>query len=67
MRNVFLEKSGTKYGEDISPRLFFKKSKLSISLDQQSEVSYSCVIVYPRQGLPKHVETKVLNTCFHFM
>ena len=35
MRNIFLEQSFTKYGE-ASPRPFSKKSKLSISLDQQS-------------------------------
>ena len=34
MRNIFLEKSGTKCGGDIIPRPFSKKSKLSISLDQ---------------------------------
>ena len=32
----FLEKSNTKCGGDIIPRLFPKKSKLSIYLDQQS-------------------------------
>ena len=39
MRNIFLEKSCKKCGIEISPRPFFKKSKLSISLDQHSEVS----------------------------
>ena len=39
MRNIFLEKSNTKcFGEAI-PRPFYKNSKLSISLDQQSEPS----------------------------
>ena len=33
-RNIFLEKSFTKYGGDTSPRLFSGKLKLSISLDQ---------------------------------
>ena len=36
MKNIFLQKSYTKY-RDASPRPFSKKSKL-ISLDQQSEV-----------------------------
>ena len=31
MRNIFLEKSG---GEEIIPRRFSEKSKLSLSLDQ---------------------------------
>ena len=39
MRNIFLEKPSTKYGGETSPRAFFKKSKFSISLDQQSEIS----------------------------
>ena len=30
MRNIFLEKSYTKCGEETSPRPFFKKSKWSI-------------------------------------
>ena len=34
MRNTFLEKSYTKCGGDTIPRIFSKKSKLSISLDQ---------------------------------
>ena len=35
MRNICLEKSYTKYGEEANPRSFSKKSKLSISWDQQ--------------------------------
>ena len=38
MRNIFLEKSNKKCGGKASPRPFHKKSKLSISLDQQSEI-----------------------------
>ena len=38
MRNIFLEKSYTKYGREASSKPFYKKSKLSISLDQQSEI-----------------------------
>ena len=34
MRNIFLEKSYTKYGGETSPKSFSKKAKLSISLDQ---------------------------------
>ena len=34
MRDIFLEKSSTKCGEETIPRPFSKKSKLSISLDQ---------------------------------
>ena len=45
MRNVFLEKSYTKYGGETSPRLFSGKSKLTISLDQQSKVLYSLFLL----------------------
>ena len=34
LRNIFLEKSHTKCGRETIPRPFFKKSKLSISVDQ---------------------------------
>ena len=41
IRNIFLEHfSSTKYGGEASPRNFYKKSKLSISLGQQSEMVY---------------------------
>ena len=33
-RNIFVEKSYTKYGVETIPRPFSKKLKLSISLDQ---------------------------------
>ena len=38
MRNIFLEKSYTKCGQEASPRFFYKKSKFNISLDQQSDM-----------------------------
>ena len=38
MRNVFLEKSYTKCGGKASPISFYKKSKLSIPLNQQSKM-----------------------------
>ena len=38
MMDIFLKKSSTKYGEETIPRPFSKKSKLSISLGQQSKV-----------------------------
>ena len=33
MRNIFLEKSYTKYGGETSPRPFYEKSKFSKSMD----------------------------------
>ena len=38
MRNIFLEKSYTKYGGETIHRPFSKKSELIISLDQWSKV-----------------------------
>ena len=34
MRNIFLKKSSTKFGEETSPRPFSENLKLRISLDQ---------------------------------
>ena len=38
MRNIFLQKSYTKYGGETISRPFYKTSKLNISLDQKSEI-----------------------------
>ena len=46
MRNIFLEKLYKKCGEETSSRPFSEKSKLSISLDQQSRVLYSLFLLY---------------------
>ena len=35
MKNIFLEKSSTKFGGETSPRPFSEKLELNISLDQQ--------------------------------
>ena len=48
MRNIFLEKSCTKCGAETSPRPFSEKLKLSISLDQLSNVSYSLFLSYAK-------------------
>ena len=48
MRNIFLEKSYTKRGEETSPRPFSEKLKLSLSLGQWSEVLYSLFLSYPK-------------------
>ena len=45
MRNIFLEKSYTKCGGGTILRPFFKKSKLSISLDQYSKILYVLVFI----------------------
>ena len=46
LRNIFLEKPFTKYGGETSPSAFSEKLKLSISLDQYSEVFYSLPLLY---------------------
>ena len=46
MRNIFLEKSCTKYDGETNSRPFSEKLKLSISLDQQSKVLYSLFLLY---------------------
>ena len=45
MRNIFLETSYTKWGGGASTRPCYKKSKLSTSLNQQSEMVYSLLIL----------------------
>ena len=46
IRNTFFEKTCTKCGEEASPNSFSKKSKLSIFLDQHSEILYSLILLY---------------------
>ena len=48
MRNIFLEKSYTKYDGETSPRPLSKKSILSISLDHQSKVVYNSFLLYAK-------------------
>ena len=45
-RNIFLEKSYTKSAGEASPRPCYKKSKLSLSLNQQSEILLSLFLWY---------------------
>ena len=45
MRNIFFEKSYTKYGGETSSRPFSEKLKLSISLDQESKTLYSLFLL----------------------
>ena len=41
IKNIFLEESYSKCEREASRRVFHKKSKLRISLDQQSKILYS--------------------------
>ena len=65
MRNIFLEKLNTKCGRKTSPRPFTKKSKFSISLNQQSELY--CMSKLRSTKIEKKIKTKVLTTCFHLI
>ena len=46
LKKVFLEKSYTKCGGEASPRPFYNKSKLSMSIDQQSELLSGLFLLY---------------------
>ena len=48
MRNIFYEKSYTKCGRETIPKPFSKKSKLSISLDQDSKVLYILFLFFAK-------------------
>ena len=48
MRNIFLEKSYTKYDGETSPRSFAGKLKFSISLDQYFKVLYILFFLNPK-------------------
>ena len=48
MRNAFLEKPYTKCGVETIPRVFCKKSNLTITLDQYFKVLYSLFLLYAK-------------------
>ena len=48
LRNIFCEKSYTKCGGEAIHRPFPKKSKLSMSLDQQSKTLYNLFLMYTK-------------------
>ena len=48
LRNIFLEKSHTKCGRETILRLFSKKSKLSISLNQYSKGLYTLFLLFAK-------------------
>ena len=48
LRNIFGEKSYTKCGGKAIHKPFSKKPKLSISLDQQSKILYSLLLMYAK-------------------
>ena len=50
-----------KYGGKTSPEPFFKKTKLSISLDEQEELFYSLITSYKILKNEKRSGTIILN------
>ena len=62
MTNNFLERPYIKCCGEASPGPFYKKSKLSTSLDHQSEILKFVLIVRPSKDLLKYNKTKVLTT-----
>ena len=48
MKNIFLEKSYTKFGGETSSKPFSEKLELTISLDQWSKVLYSLFLLYDK-------------------
>ena len=67
MRNIILEKSYTYCGGEASPRSFYKKSKLSISLDQQSEMLYGLFLLHVQYEVYQNINTKVLTSGFYLI
>ena len=68
--NIFPERSYTKYsGGKTIARLFYKKSKLDVSLDQYSNSFNVLVCLYciPSCGLSKYIEAKLQTKFFYLV
>ena len=48
LRSIFLEEGYTKCGGETIPRPFFKKSKLSISLDQYAKAIKILILLFSK-------------------
>ena len=59
---VFKKKTYAKYCQEPSTRPFYKKSKLSISLNQQSEILCNLFLFYAQGEV--YPSSKVSTTCF---
>ena len=65
MRNIFLEKSSTKWGAETYYRLFSKNAKLNISLDQQSIVLYRLFLIYAQvEGYQNMLKLRCRSAAF---
>ena len=62
-RNSFHENSYTKCGGEASPRPFHEKSKLSISLDQQSQMSDNLILHVQKRFYQNFIKINLLTNC----
>ena len=67
LRNIFLEKSYTKCGGKTSPKSFSEKLKLSMSLDRQSKMLYSLLVLHNKLRASKYIKTKLQTACVHLI
>ena len=68
MRNIFIEKSHTKWAGETIPRPLSKKSKLCISLDQQCKVLNNLFLLHANfEGYSKYSEIKLQAACFYLI
>ena len=67
MKNIFLEKSYTKYGGETVHRPFSKKWKLSISLDIAKSLMQFVSSCMSSWGLSEYIVTKLHTTYFHLV
>ena len=67
MRNMFPDKTYTKCGGKTSPRLLSKNQNWAYLWMNSLKYIKFVFIVYPSQGLPKYINTKVLTPCFYFI
>ena len=65
MRNSFFEKLYAKYGGEVCPRHLYKKSKLSISPNQQPQMLQTLYLLYVQIAFYDYIEINVL-ICFYF-
>ena len=61
LRNIFRKKSYAKYGGEAMHGPFSKKSKLSISLDQQSKTLYNLFLIYAKLRTILKLNCRSLN------
>ena len=64
---IFLVKSYTKCGEEAIPRPFSKKFKIGDIWINSLHFCSVYLIVSQSEGIPNHIETKMLTICFYLI